>query len=633
VRILLGGLMLLVALSMITYLIPGAGFGGGGGGESQIVAEVGGRTVTLNDLQQAIQGQMRNQQLPPELVASIVPQFADTLITQYAVAYQAERLGFRVSEADLAAEIRKMLPQLFEGDRYAGDQAYAATLAQSNMTIPQFEAMLKQQILLSDLQGLAAEGVVVTQPELETAFRRLNDKVKIEFVGVSAAQVASQISIKPEEVKEYYDKNRTSFQIPEKRSLEALIIDQAKVSQSIVVSDEELRRLYDQNKDNFRVPDRASVRHILLKTTGKSKEEVAKLKTKADGLLQQLRQGADFADLAKKNSEDPGSAVKGGELGWIVRGQTVKAFEDAAFSLKPKELSNVITTEYGFHIVQVMEREQAHLKPFEEVKTQLSDESKRQAVFDSMQKLSDQARAALAKDTKGAAKIAADLGLQLVKADRVGSEDFIPGIGESSEFQNAVSAIRKGEVSAVVVSPTRMAVVTVTEVFPTHQADLAEADTRIREKLGTEKLYQLVDARVNEVFEKAKSLNGDLKKTAQQAGLALKTPPEFIRGGAVEGLGGANYVDQAFTLPVGQLFLSQKLNEQRFICKVVARTPADMSQLAAQRATLLQQVKNTKARERLELLQEGIRDQLIKEGKIKIHQDVINRLVTSYRGS
>ena len=391
--------------------------------------------------------------------------------------------------------------------------------------------------------------------------------------------------------------------------------------------------MYDQNRDNFRVPDRVNVRHILIKTTDKSKEEVAKLKTKADGLLQQLRQGADFADLAKKNSEDPGSAVKGGELGWIVRGQTVKAFEDAAFSLKPKELSNVITTEYGFHIVQVMEREQAHLKPFEEVKTQLADESKRQAVFDRMQKLSDQARAALAKDPQGAAKIAADLGLQLAKADRVGSEDFIPEIGASSEFQNAVSGIRKGEVSAVVVSPTRMAVVTVTEVFPTHQADLAEAEKQIREKLGTLKLGQLIDARVNDVLEKAKSLNGDLKKAAQQAGLELKTPPEFIRGGAVEGLGGANYVDQAFTLPVGQIFLSQKVNEQRFICKVIARTPADMSQFAAQRATLLQEVKNTKARERLELLQEGIRDQLIKEGKIKIHQDVINRLVTSYRGS
>ena len=165
------------------------------------------------------------------------------------------------------------------------------------------------------------------------------------------------------------------------------------------------------------------------------------------------------------------------------------------------------------------------------------------------------------------------------------------------------------------------------------QAELTEAEKQIREKLGTQKLGQLIDARVNEVLEKAKSLNGDLKKAAQQAGLELKTPPEFIRSGAVEGLGGANYVDQAFTLPVGQIFLSQKLNEQRFICKVVARTPADMSQFAAQRATLLQEVKNTKARERLELLQEGIRDQLIKEGKIKIHQDVINRLVTSYRGS
>jgi peptidyl-prolyl cis-trans isomerase D len=632
VRILLGGLLLLVALSMVTYLIPGAGMGSSGG-ESQIVAQVADRAVTLNDLQKAIQGQLRNQQLPPEVASALVPQFADTLITQYAVAYQAERLGFRVSETDLAAEIRRMLPQLFEGGSYAGDQAYAAALAQLNMTIPQFEAALTQQILLNDLQGLAAEGIVVAQPELEAAFRRQNDKVKIEFVGVSPAQVASQISIKPEEIKEYYDKNRAAFQVSEKRSMEVLIIDQTKVAQSIAISDEDLRKLYDQNKDNFRVPERVSVRHILLKTTGVPKEEVAKIKTKAEGLLQQLRQGADFNDLAKKNSEDPGSAAKGGELGWIVRGQTVKAFEGAAFSLKPKEISNVITTEYGFHIVQVMEKEQAHLTPFEEVKTQLADERKKQAVFDRMQELSDQARAALAKDPKGAAKIAADMGLQLARLDKVGSEDFNPEIGTSSEFQNAVSALRKGEVTSVVVNPTRLAVVVVTEVFPAHPADVAEAEKQIREKLGTQKLGQLVDARVNEVLEKAKSLNGDLKKAAQQSGLELKTPTETSIDGAVEGLGGATYIAQAFTLPVGQIFLSQKVNEQRFICKVVARIPADMSQFASQRDTLLQQVKNAKARERMGLLQEGIRDQLIKEGKIKIHQDVIDRLITSYRGS
>jgi peptidyl-prolyl cis-trans isomerase D len=632
VRIMLGGLMLLVALSMVTYLIPGSGLGTTGG-ESQIVANVGDRAVTLNDLQQAIKGQMRNQELPPEVTATLIPQFADSLITQYAVAYQAERLGFRVSEADLAAEIKRILPQLFQGNSYAGDQAYAAALSELNMTIPQFEAALTQQVLLNDLQGLAGEGVVVTQPELEAAFRRMNDKVKIEFVAVSPGQVASQISIKPEEIKEYYDKNRAAFQVSEKRSMEVLVIDQTKVSQSIAVSDEDLRRLYDQNKDNFRVPDRVSVRHILLKTTDVPKEEAAKLKTKAEGLLQQLKQGADFADLAKKNSEDPGSAAKGGELGWIVRGQTVKAFEDAAFSLKPKDLSNVITTEYGFHILQVLEKEQARLKTFEDVKTQLADERKKQAVFDRMQELSDQARAALAKDPKGADKIAAGLGLQLVRLNKVGSDDFNPEIGVSSEFQNAVSAARKGEVLSVAVNPTRMAVVVVTDVFPAHPADLTEAERPIREKLGTQKLGQLIDARVNEVLEKAKSLNGDLKKTAQQSGLELKTPPEFTRDGSVEGLGGANYVDQAFTAPVGQVFVSQKVNEQRFICRVVARTPADMSQLVAQRDTLLRQVKNTKARERLEILREGIRDQLIKEGKIKIHQDVINRLVSSYRGS
>ncbi len=632
VRIMLGALLLVVALSMVTYLIPGGTLGTQT--ESSVVAEVGNRTLTQTDLQRAIQAQNQRQQLPPEAAAIYIPQLADALITQFAVAYEAERMGFRVTDADLAAEIKRSLPQLFQGNTYAGDQALATVLAQQNLTIPQFEAALRTQILLNDLQGLAAEGIVVSQQELEAAFHRQNDKVKIEFVPVSGSKLLPQLSITPAEIKEYYDKNRTGFQVPEKRSFQALVVDQDKVAQTITVPDEELRRLYEQNKDSFRVSERVHVRHILLKTTGKSPAEVAKLKAQAEDLDKKLKQGADFAELAKKYSEDTGSAAKGGELGWVVRGQTVKAFEDAAFSLKPKEISNVITTEYGFHIIQVLEKEQAHVRPFEEVKAQLADERKKQAVYDRMEQLAEQARTALRKDPLAAAKVAVDLNLQLVTADKVGAEDYIPGIGVSRELQDALASLNKGEVSGVVqIGPTRLAVAVLTQVFPAHQADLAEAETQIRERLGTEKLTKMVDERASQLLARAKALKDDLAKAAKEMGLELKTPPEFARDGAVEGLGGAMYVDQAFSLPIGQVFVSERLSDQKFVCKVVAKAPADMSQFAAQRDTLLQEVKNTKARERLELLQTGIRDQLVKEGKIKIHQDVINRIISNYRSS
>ena len=632
VRYLLGAMLLLVALSMVVTLIPG--FNSGMQTDSQVVAEVGKQALTLQELQQNVQAQIQGRQFPTEMAPILVPQIANQMITEYAVAYQAERMGFQVTEADMATAIHNILPQLFNGDQFAGRDVYAAALAQQNMTIPQFESALRMQLQVGALVGLAQRGVVVTPKEVADQFHSLNDKAKIEFAAISAAKYRAEISIKPEELKAFYERNRSGYQLPEKRSLEILVVDQAKLAQALVLPDEELRKIYEQNKDSYRVAERVHIRHILLKTVDKPKDELPKLAAKADDLLKQLKQGGDFAELAKKNSEDTASAVKGGDLGWVVHGQTVKAFEEAAFALKPKEISKVVTTEYGLHILQVLEKEDAHLRPFEEVKAQLADERKKQLVFDRMQTLSDQARAALVKDPKSAEKVARELELQLVKADKIGATDPIPEIGASRELGDAVSSLRKGEVSPVVqVAPTKLAAAVVTDVFPARQAELAEVEGQIRERLTAEKLGQLLDQRANELVEKVKQSNGDLKKAAQSMGLDFKTPPEFTRQGAIEGLGSASSLQAAFSAPLGDILKPVTVGDQRFVCKVVGRTAADESDMAAQRDSLLEQLKSQRAREHVELFEEGIRDQLVKQGKVKIHQDVINRLVSSYRGS
>jgi hypothetical protein len=162
---------------------------------------------------------------------------------------------------------------------------------------------------------------------------------------------------------------------------------------------------------------------------------------------------------------------------------------------------------------------------------------------------------------------------------------------------------------------------------------LAEVEGQIRERLTAEKLGQLLDQRANELVEKVRQSNGDLKKAAQSMGLDFKTPPEFTRQGAIEGLGSASSLQAAFSAPLGDILKPVTVGDQRFVCKMVGRTAADESDMAAQRDSLLEQLKSQRAREHVELFEEGIRDQLVKQGKVKIHQDVINRLVSSYRGS
>jgi len=566
------------------------------------------------------------------MISLYVPQIIDQMITERAMAYEATRLGIRISDDDTANAIRLTFPQLYQDGKFVGRDVYAAVLAQKNMTIPEFEGEMARTLLITRLRDVALEGTVVTPAEIEQEFRHRNEKVKVEYVKISSDKLKSEVQVTDADLKEYYTKSPAAFPVPEKRNLAILVLDQAKIEQSINPTEAELRRAYQSDKDRFRTPERVKVRHILLKTAGKPPEEDAKIKATAEDLLKQIQKGGDFAELARKNSEDPGSAAKGGDLDWIVRGQTVKAFEDTAFSLKPGQTSGLVKTEYGYHIIQVLDHQPAQQKTFEEVKAQLADEFRKQRANQSMQELADRAEAALKKDPPE--KVAKDLNLPPpIMVQNVAPGDPIPEIGSNKDFEQSIAVLKQGEVSQpVLVPPNRIVMAVATAVIPTHPAGFEEAKPQIRQVVERLKLEQLVTKRTDEVISKAKAMNGDLGKAAKSLGLELKTPDAFDRQGAVEGLGQASYISQAFLTPDGTILGPVGLPDGRVVVKVVAHVPPDMSQLPAQQSMIRDELKGKKARERNDLFEAGLREQLVKEGKIKIHQDVLNRLVANYHG-
>lgn len=632
VRYLLTGLLVLVALSMVTYLIPGGPGGGGGYGDNSVVAEIGGEALTMRDVQVNLQAAIRNRNIPADLAATMVPQYVNQMISERALAYQAARMGFQVTDEDLARTIRSIFPQLFQDGKFAGREIYAAMLQQQNLTVPEFEANLRKQLLLTKLQNLALEGTVVTPDEVEREFRRRNEKVKLDYIAFTPDKFKSQVSVAPNEVKDAWEKNKAIYQVPEKRSYAVALIDQTEVAKQFPVTDEDLRRAYNQNRDRYRLPERVHVRHILLKTTDKPKEELPKIKARAEDLLKQIKGGADFAELAKKNSEDPGSAVKGGDLDWIARGQTVKNFEDAAFSLKPKEISNVITTEYGFHIIQVLEKEEPRVKPFEEVKAELATERRKQVVFDKMQQIADQMRQELVKNPLQVDAIAAKYGAKVMRADKVSPSDPVPGVGANGELQSAIAGAKKGEVTAVVAAPNdSLVLAVVTDVVPARQADFAEVENRVRESLVDQKAAQMAQQKAKQAQDALKANGGDLKAVAKSVGLEVKTTSEFTQDGAAEGLGPASAMKEVFTKKVGEIAGPIQIQEKIIFAKVAAKTDADMSKLAAERGALVARLKSQKAAERRDLFEDSILSALVKAGKVKINQDAVKRLVSSYQ--
>jgi peptidyl-prolyl cis-trans isomerase D len=401
---------------------------------------------------------------------------------------------------------------------------------------------------------------------------------------------------------------------------------------SVTVTEEDLRRYYDANRDQFRNDERVHVRHILLTTTGKPQDQIAKIQARAEELLKQVKGGADFADLAKKNSEDPGSKDKGGDLGWVVRGQTVPAFEAAAFSLKQGDISNVVKTEYGFHIIQGIAKEEARVRPYEEARGQITEELRKERAVDAVQRRAEEARDQLARAPQQAQQIAEKLGLQLIRADRVGAGDPLPEIGVNRELEDAAGGLGRGGVSQIVqIGPEKLAVVAVREVQPARQAELAEVEAQIRERLADQRLASLLEQKAKEALEQARAA-GDLKPVAKSFASEVKTTQEFARNGAADGIGPASLVTEAFEQPVGALVGPVPVGNKRFIAKVVSKAPAEMSQLASQRDEIRQALRQEKAQLRYELFQDSVRSALIREGDVKIHKEVVDRIAGSYRG-
>src|SRR5262245_60506766 len=233
VRIFLTALLSLVALSMVAYLIPGYGGSGGSSANDNIVAEVGKNKVTVRDVQLAVRAATRNRDMPPAMMAHYVPQMIDQMINEKAMIYQAGRMGFEVSEADTAKAIRDQMPHLFPNGNFVGKEAYAAALAQQDMSIGEFEEYMRDQVLLNRLRSVVLENTVVSKADIEREFRLKNEKAAIEYVKVDPAKIQTEVKVSPEEMREYYEKNKASYRIPEKRAMKLAVLDTAKLSASV----------------------------------------------------------------------------------------------------------------------------------------------------------------------------------------------------------------------------------------------------------------------------------------------------------------------------------------------------------------------------------------------------------------
>ncbi|HEY2843084.1 MAG TPA: peptidyl-prolyl cis-trans isomerase [Bryobacteraceae bacterium] len=627
-KYLLGGLLSVVALSMVTYLIPNY-TSGSTTTNNPVLADIGGHQITALEAQQLFQKYSAGR-IPADLMEVYLPQFVESMISQRAALYEAGRLGLTASDDEAFSNLVANYPQFFPNGTLSSKDQFEAALAQQGITLQDVVDEAHDQVLLRKLQGAVLGSIVVTPKEIEAEFRKKYERIKIQYIAFPPAKFRDAVKLPEDELRKFYESSKASYAQPEKRGYQLLVLDQEKVAASLNVTDEQLRTAYSSALDNFRMPERVHARHILLKTEGKSDAEKKALMAKAEDLLKQLKNGADFADLAKKNSQD-GTAENGGDLGWFVRNQMVPEFNSVAFTLKPKELSGVVTSQFGYHIIQVLEKDPAKLKSFEEVKDQLAKEVRAQSVSDKMQMLGDEMHAALAKSPKSAADVAKKFGADVITIPSAAPGEAIPGLGVNPEIDQALGSMKVDEVSSVVNLPNnRLAVAVLNSRTPGRPAEFSEVEAQIRDKMTNDRANQIASERSKDTAERLKK-GEDITKLAKSMNLDVTNSSMFGRVDSVEGLGEAATLEDAFSLPAGGVLGPLTIQGRSVVVRVAEKAAADLTALPVEHDTILAQLKQKKAQDRNALLMDGILAKLTNEGKVKVNQKEIQNLVASLR--
>jgi peptidyl-prolyl cis-trans isomerase D len=629
IKITMAVILGMIIISMVVTLIPGLWSGTTGASSPDAIATVAGQSISVSDFQEQFAQATRNQTIPPMMRPAFVKQFLDQLIFERALQYEAGRLGIRVTPEEETQRIKEILPAAWSGDAWLKDRYASVVERSTGMSVSEFEAYLQNEMLLEKFRELVTDGITVSPQEIEREFRWRNEKVKIEYAVIKPSDLASSIHPSDAELAAWFAKNSSHYQIPEKRSARYALLDLGKLRANTTVGDEELRAYYNSHIDEYKVENRANVEHILFKTLGKTDAEVTEIREKAEGVLKQAKHGANFEDLAKKYSEDDGTKQKGGALGWIVEGQTVPEFQQAAFSLPKGSISDLVKTQYGFDIIKVLDRETAHTKSFEEVRDSIRQTILDQKVAAEASNISSEMAAAVRQsDRQSLDDLAKKFNLELGTTALSGVTDPIVPLGNSPELYSALFALRPGELSQPIEIDSGYVILTPKDIQPAHQAMLAEVHDKVLADYQSERSADLARARAEELAKRAQA-GEDFDQAAKSLGLTPKTSDSVARAGSIPDIGSVRELSQAFDMKVGQTSAAAESGTNWFVYRLVSHEAPNPADLATQSKDIEQQLLQTKQSAAFETFRTALIDRLKKEGKLTINSEAVSRIASS----
>jgi peptidyl-prolyl cis-trans isomerase D len=650
-KYILSGFLMVICVGMVLYLIPGFMSGADATARTGVVASIGGADIATTEVAKMAKPQLaqaraqnRGQELPEFYTSMVIQKAARDLIELAEINYEARRLGLKVSDREVQDELQQnpeFKPVFFPGGQWIGEKQYESFLSDHGTTVTDFEQYVRDLVLQRKLFSTITAGAAVTPDEVEKTYRDQNLKVKFQYAFLKLDDVKKEIKPTETELSAYYKANQQVYQntIPEKRQVRYIVLQDKDAESKVSVEPAELQNYYSSHQDAYRTPERVKVRHILIETPkpgpdGKVDQKgVEDARTKAADVLKQLKAGGNFAELANKYSQDPGNQVpgnqgkKGGELGWLQRGNFVAEFEKVAFGQNPGQISDLVKTVYGFHIIQTEEKDPARVKPFAEVKNDIEKLKKKEKVNAFVDQVFTAAQATAQK--QGLDKAASEHGLQVVQSNPVSRTDSLPGIGNSApEVMNAIfgAADKSGAQSARFAEG--YVIFEVTKIEPPRTPPLEEIRERVANDFKSQRGRELLTKKTQEMADRAHSQH-DLAKAAKEAGATLKTSDLVGRSDQVADAGSmGGSLSAAFALKPGEISGPLNSGEKGVVVQVTDRQEASLTdgKFSKDRDGIVDQLSQQRQSQALQLFLSNLQTRMEKEGKIKINKKEMENL-------
>ncbi len=536
-----------ISLVFIFYMGGGARIGSG----PQAVAKVDDTMITLNELERArVRNERRyREQMGGNLTADMLraldlpSRTLNQMIDRTVLVHEAERVGLRVPDDTLRSAIQRV--EAFQRNGAFSPGLYRVLLRQEGLTPAAFEQSMREDILVQQLLDPIRRGVHVTEEQAFEQYRRDNDKITLAYIAVSSSQFKDQVEIDEEGLTKFFEENAEQYRRPEQVRIRYVAYSPEAFEGKAEVTDEDIEEYYYLNAESeFSVPERVGARHILKKVPPDADEETRKAARAAiEAAAKRIAGGEDFAAVAREVSDDA-SAADGGDLGMFERGKMVKPFEEAAFALEEGQVSDIVESPFGFHIIQVYKHEKSGQKPIEEVRNEIAAKLAKEKAAEMAFDLAA-ADAADIADGAPLESLASERGLEIQTTPLLAKGDMVPGIGAAPTLIETALALDEGETSDPIHIGKSYYLVQVAERKPSYVPELSEVREQVENAYRRQLTANRARERAEELLEKLRS-GAKIETVAAEAGLEVETTEPFDRRGAyIPGLGNLRGLKEA----------------------------------------------------------------------------------------